>query len=98
MYRNDIKREQCNAVSTYYSMHVLYIIVSTDLEVERLNCSELKKTWELANAHFVVAQDQLKQEIYRLHQKLERGDAARSAMQGYHFHSGMEVEAIGYNV
>lgn len=51
--------------------------VSTDLEVEKLNCAELKKTWELANAHFIVAQDTLKQEIYRLHQKLERGEAVR---------------------
>ena len=51
--------------------------VTTDFEVERLNCMELKKTWQLANDHLIVAQDKLKQEIYRLHQKLERGEAVR---------------------
>ena len=51
--------------------------VSTDFEVEKLNCKELKETWKLANDHFIVSQDKLKQEIYRLHQKLERGEAVR---------------------
>ena len=46
---------------------------------EKDKVEELKKTWELANDHFIVAQDKLKQEIYRLQQKLERGDAARWA-------------------
>lgn len=55
----------------------LFPSVSTDLEVEKVNCKELKKTWEMANAHFIVSQDKLKQEIYRLQQKLERGEAVR---------------------
>ena len=53
------------------------LLVSTDYEIEKLNCQEMKTTWELANDHFIVAQDKLKQEIYRLHQKLERGEAVR---------------------
>lgn len=52
-------------------------LVSTNYEVEKLNCQEMKRTWELANDHFIVSQDKLKQEIYRLHQKLERGEAVR---------------------
>ncbi len=55
----------------------MFPLVSTDYEVEKLNCQEMKRTWELANDHFIVAQDKLKQEIYRLHQKLERGEAVR---------------------
>ncbi|XP_064392393.1 rab GTPase-binding effector protein 1-like [Halichondria panicea] len=36
----------------------------------------LKKTWELANQHFMVAQDRLKQEIYNLSEQVERLTAA----------------------
>jgi len=45
---------------------------------ESAKVDELKRTWELANDHFIVSQDKLKQEIYRLQQKLERGASARS--------------------
>lgn len=44
---------------------------------EKDKVEELKKTWELANDHFIVSQDKLKKEIYRLHQKLERGESVR---------------------
>lgn len=33
--------------------------------------NDLKKTWELANTHFIAAQDQLKLEIEELKQKLQ---------------------------
>jgi len=39
--------------------------------MERAANVELKHTWELANQHFIVAQDQLRQEVYRLNQRLE---------------------------
>ena len=53
--------------------------VTTNYEVEKLNNIDLRETWRLANQHFVVSQDKLKQEIYRLHQKLERGEVVRLA-------------------
>ena len=42
-----------------------------EFETERAANVELKHTWELANQHFIVAQDQLRQEVYRLNQCLE---------------------------
>ena len=39
--------------------------------MERNRYIELKKTWELANTHFIAAQDQLKAEIGELQQKLQ---------------------------
>ena len=51
--------------------------MKSDYFGEKAKVVELKKTWELANDHFIVSQDKLKREIYRLQQKLERGAAAR---------------------
>lgn len=39
--------------------------------MERNRHNDLKKTWELANAHFIAAQDQLKSEVEQLQQKLQ---------------------------
>ena len=39
--------------------------------MDRNRYIELKKTWELANTHFIAAQDQLKTEIGELQQKLQ---------------------------
>ena len=48
--------------------------VNKELDAERNRHNDLKKTWELANSHFISAQDQLKGEIEQLQQKLrERG-------------------------
>ena len=48
--------------------------VNKELDAERARHNDLKKTWELANTHFISAQDQLKGEIEQLQQKLgERG-------------------------
>ena len=35
-----------------------------------MTITELRQTWELANQHFIVAQDQLKQHAYYLEQRL----------------------------
>ena len=49
--------------------------VNKELEAERNRHNDLKKTWELANTHFISAQDQLREEIGKLQQKLgERGE------------------------
>lgn len=63
--------------STIGMSHFLFVIVRTEYEVEKLNCKELRKTWELANDHFIASQEKLKEEIHRLHQKLQRGEAVR---------------------
>lgn len=48
--------------------------MNKELDAERARHNDLKKTWELANTHFISAQDQLKGEIEQLQQKLrERG-------------------------
>lgn len=39
-----------------------------DFANERAAQQELHQTWELANQHFIVAQDQLKAEIHHLRQ------------------------------
>lgn len=60
---------------TWYEWNALmFAAVNKELEAERNRHNDLKKTWELANTHFISAQDQLKGEIEQLHQKLrERG-------------------------
>ena len=45
--------------------------VTQEGTVQRAAYEELKHTWELANQHFIVAQDKLKQEIYRLQRRLK---------------------------
>ena len=48
--------------------------MNKELDAERARHNDLKKTWELANTHFISAQDQLKGEIEQLQKKLrERG-------------------------
>ena len=47
--------------------------MNKELEAERNRHNDLKKTWELANSHFIAAQDQLKGEIEQLQQKLRGG-------------------------
>ncbi len=50
------------------------VAVNKELDAERNRHNDLKKTWELANTHFISAQDQLKGEIEQLQQKRrERG-------------------------
>ena len=46
-------------------------------ETEKNQVSDLKKTWEIANEHFIASRDKLKQEVYRLHQKLVQEQPAR---------------------
>jgi hypothetical protein len=51
-----------------------FAAVNKELDAERNRHNDLKKTWELANTHFISAQDQLKGEIEQLQRKLrERG-------------------------
>ena len=64
-------------ISIIICVCVCVCVVSAELATEMNAHNELKKTWELANQHFIVIQDKLKNEIYRLHQKLERGESAR---------------------
>ena len=45
--------------------------MNKDLERERNRNNDLEKTCELANAHFIAVQDQLKLEIEQLKQKLQ---------------------------
>ena len=52
--------------------------MNKELEVERNRHNDLKKTWELANSHFITAQDQLKGEIEQLQQKLREGGGERT--------------------
>lgn len=47
--------------------------VNKELDAERNRHNDLKKTWELANSHFISAQDQLKGEIEQLKQNLREG-------------------------
>ncbi len=63
----------------YWCMYVHMFIhpAKSRCSEEKNKVDELKRTWQLANDHFIVSQDKLKQEIYRLQQKLERGDSAR---------------------
>lgn len=49
--------------------------MNKDLELERNKHNDLKKTWELANTHFIMAQDQLKSEIEQLQHKLPGGES-----------------------
>lgn len=51
----------------------MYMLVAVTQEATAQHAAreELKQTWELANQHFIVAQDKLKQEIYRLRQRLK---------------------------
>lgn len=56
---------------------VPYFTVKLQCQAESNQVKELKKTWELANDHFIVSQDKLQQEIYRLYQKLEAGGSVR---------------------
>ena len=58
------------------------ILANTELEGERKRHNDLKKTWELANTHFISAQDQLKSEIEQLHKKLERVGVADGGTVG----------------
>lgn len=53
-----------------YSLALIYFVVNKELEAERNRHNDLKKTWELANSHFIAAQDQLKGEIEKLQAKL----------------------------
>ena len=46
--------------------------MNAELQRGRESYSGLKQTWELANQHFIVAQDQLKQHIYQLEQKQQQ--------------------------
>ena len=52
---------------------MLWCTVNKELDAERNRHNDLKKTWTLANAHFIAAQDQLKGEIEQLQQKLQGG-------------------------
>ena len=56
----------------YPLLVALCVAVHTDYEKEKLESASLKNTWDLANQHFIVAQDQLKNEVYHLQQKLAR--------------------------
>ena len=54
--------------------------MNKELDAERARHNDLKKTWELANTHFISAQDQLKGEIEQLQQKLrEKGGGVLEA-------------------
>ncbi len=48
--------------------------VRQDYERKRVSYAELRKTWQLANQHFVISQDQLNQRIYELEQRVAQGE------------------------
>ena len=52
-------------------MYMLLVPVTQEATAQCAAREELKQTWELANQHFIVAQDKLKQEIYRLRRRLK---------------------------
>ena len=70
--------------------------MNKELDAERARHNDLKKTWELANTHFISAQDQLKGEIEQLQQKLrERGGGGRVAVLEDRLQQGaVEVGAL----
>lgn len=43
--------------------------VSGRLSEQEGNYQQLKQTWDMANQHFIVAQDQLHQQMYFMEQK-----------------------------
>lgn len=55
--------------------------MNKELNAERNRHNDLKKTWELANSHFIAAQDQLKGEIEQLQQKLREGGGGEGVLK-----------------
>lgn len=69
--------------------------VNKELDAERARHNDLKKTWELANTHFISAQDQLKGEIEQLQQKLrERGGGGGAGVLEARLLQGAEGGAL----
>ena len=62
-----------DSINSYIIM--LLAAVTQEATAQHAAREELKHTWELANQHFIVAQDKLKQEIYRLRQRLKEKGA-----------------------
>ena len=52
-------------------MYMLLVPVTQEATAQSVAHEELKRTWALANQHFIVVQDKLKQEIYRLRRRLK---------------------------
>lgn len=58
------------SVSVCVSSYCISIItVNEKLKVQEENYKQLQQTWEMANQHFIVAQDKLKQKMYFMEQK-----------------------------
>lgn len=52
------------------------------MQIEQTTGVELKKTWELANQHFIVDQNQLRQKIYHLEHALTEKRASTLPKEG----------------